>query len=139
MAVDPVEVVVALATEIRVSLRTGDLTAKASNSQDRTLLAGLGPLRSATRHGEAAVLLETVSGETWLVRLSPTSGLVATVEPATVEPATVEPATVEPAAAELAAAEPIAIAPTTVTPTGAPPHGITPPQQRGGERCATVT
>lgn len=80
MPVDPVEVVVSLSTEVRVSLRTGDLTAKASNSRDRLLLAGLGPLRSATRYDEAAVLLETVSGERWLVRLSPASGLVSTVE-----------------------------------------------------------
>jgi len=79
---DGVEVVVGLATEIRVSLRTGDLMAKASNSQDRLLLAGLGPLRSAARYDEEAVLLETVSGERWLVRMSPVSGLVATVEPA---------------------------------------------------------
>ncbi|MEU8709162.1 hypothetical protein [Streptomyces sp. NPDC048565] len=82
MPVDGVEVVVGLVTEIRVSLLTGDLMAKASNSQDRLLLAGLGPLRSATRHDEEAVLLETVSGERWLVRMSPVSGLVATVEPA---------------------------------------------------------
>jgi hypothetical protein len=79
---DGVEVVVGLATEIRVSLLTGDLMAKASNSRDRLLLAGLGPLRSASRYDEAAVLLETVSGERWLVRMSPVSGLVSTVEPA---------------------------------------------------------
>ncbi|PGH47297.1 hypothetical protein [Streptomyces sp. Ru87] len=82
MPVDGVEVVVGLATEIRVSLLTGDLMAKASNSNDRLLLAGLGPLRSATRDDEDSVLLETVSGERWLVRMSPVSGLVAAVEPA---------------------------------------------------------
>ncbi|MFJ8752660.1 hypothetical protein ACIREO_25485 [Streptomyces sp. NPDC102441] len=82
MPADGVEVVVGLTTEIRVSLLTGDLMAKASNSQDRLLLAGLGPLRSAARYDEEAVLLETVSGERWLVRMSPVSGLVATVEPA---------------------------------------------------------
>lgn len=83
MPVDQEEVVVGLATEIRVSLRTGDLTAKASNSRDRVLLAGLGPLRSAARYDEEAVLLETVSGECWLIRISPVSWLVAAVEPAT--------------------------------------------------------
>lgn len=129
MPVDPAEVVVALATEIRVSLRTGDLTAKASNSQDRTLLAGLGPLRSATRYDEAAVLLETVSGETWLVRLSPSSGLVTTVEPAAAQPA----------AADSLAADSLAADSTAGDSTAAPPHGITRPPQRGGERCATVT
>ena len=82
MPVDGVEVVVGLATEIRVNLLTGDLMAKASNSRDRLLLAGLGPLRSAARSDEEAVLLETVSGERWLVRISPVSGLVAAVEPA---------------------------------------------------------
>ena len=81
MPVDGVAVV-GLATEIRVSLLTGDVTAKAPNSRDRLLLAGLGPLRSATRSGEDAVLLETVSGQRWLVRMSPISGLVAAVEPA---------------------------------------------------------
>jgi hypothetical protein len=83
MPVDGVEVVVGLATEIRVSLLTGDLMAKASNSQDRLLLAGLGPLRSAARYDEEAVLLATVSGERWLVRMSPVSGLVSAVEPVT--------------------------------------------------------
>lgn len=82
MPVEGVEVVVGLATEIRVNLLTGDLTAKASNSRDRLLLAGLGPLRSAARSDDEAVLLETESGERWLVRMSPVSGLVATVEPA---------------------------------------------------------
>ncbi len=82
MPVEAMEVVVGLATEIRVSLLTGDLMAKATNSQDRLLLAGLGPLRSAARYDEEAVLLETVSGERWLVRMSPVSGLVAAVEPA---------------------------------------------------------
>ncbi|GAA4956835.1 hypothetical protein GCM10025331_53630 [Actinoplanes utahensis] len=75
-----------LGTEIRVSLRTGDVLAKAPNSRDRLLLAGLGPLRSATRSGEGEVLLETLSGERWLVRMSPVSGLVAAVEPATSPP-----------------------------------------------------
>ncbi|HJP72790.1 MAG TPA: hypothetical protein VJ914_00895 [Pseudonocardiaceae bacterium] len=82
MPADGGEVVVGLATEVRISLRTGDLMAKASNSQDRLLLAGLGPLRSAAQYDEEAVLLETVSGECWLVRMSPVSGLVTTVEPA---------------------------------------------------------
>ncbi|MFI5843325.1 hypothetical protein ACIA8K_26820 [Catenuloplanes sp. NPDC051500] len=77
MLVDTAEVVVGLATEIRVSLRTGDLTAR-----DRLLLAGLGPLRSACRAGEHTLLLETPSGERWLVRMSPVSGLVAALEPA---------------------------------------------------------
>ena len=80
MPVESMEVVVALTTEIRVSLRTGDRMAKASNSQDRLLLAGLGPLRSAVRSGDEAVLLETVTGVRWLVRMSPVSGLVAGVE-----------------------------------------------------------
>lgn len=82
MPADGVEVVIGLATEIRVSLPTGDLMIKQSNSQDRLLLAGLGPLRSAVRCDEDTVLLETVSGERWLVRISPGSGLVAAVEPA---------------------------------------------------------
>ncbi|QUX26740.1 hypothetical protein KGD83_15225 [Nocardiopsis akebiae] len=82
MTVDGVEVVVGLATEIRVSLLSGDLMAKASNSRDRLLLAGLGPLRFAIRFDEETVLLETVPGERWLVRMSPVSGLVAAVEPA---------------------------------------------------------
>ncbi|MCP3012413.1 hypothetical protein NGM33_03655 [Nocardiopsis dassonvillei] len=81
MPVDGVEVVVGLATEVRVSLLSGDLMAKASNSRDRLLLAGLGPLRFAIRFDEETVLLETVSGERWLVRMSPVSGLVAAVEP----------------------------------------------------------
>jgi hypothetical protein len=82
MPVDDVEVVVGLAIEIRVNLLTGDLTAKASNSRDRMLLAGLGPLRSAALSDNEAVLLETESGERWLVRVSPVSGLVAAVDPA---------------------------------------------------------
>ena len=82
MPVDGVEVAIGLAIEIRVNLRTGDLTAKASNSRDRMLLAGLGPLRSAARCDQEAVLLETESGECWLVRMSPVSGLVAAVDPA---------------------------------------------------------
>jgi hypothetical protein len=82
MPVDGLEVVVGLANEIRVNLLTGDLTAKASNSRDRMLLAGLGPLRSASRSGGQAVLLETESGERWLVRMSPVSGLVAALDPA---------------------------------------------------------
>lgn len=77
------EVVVSLGTEIRVSLRTGDLMTKVSGSGDRLLLAGLGPLRSAAPSDDAqALLLETESGERWLVRMSSASGLVATVEPA---------------------------------------------------------
>ncbi len=82
MPVDRTEVVLGLATEIRVDLVTGDLTAKASNSRDRLLLAGLGPLRSAARSDDDAVLLETVAGDRWLVRMSTVSGLVAAVEPA---------------------------------------------------------
>ncbi|MCC2321236.1 hypothetical protein [Cellulomonas xiejunii] len=82
MSADVVEVVVGLATEIRVNLQTGDLTAKAGSSRDRLLLAGLGPLRWAARSEEDAVLLQTVSGERWVVRMSPVSGLVAALEPA---------------------------------------------------------
>lgn len=87
MPVDGVAVVVGPSIEIRVDLRTGDLTAKASNSRDRTLLAGLGPLRSAARCDREAVLLETESGERWLVRMSPVSGLVAAIDPAVGGPA----------------------------------------------------
>lgn len=67
------------AAGVRVSLHTGDVL-----SGNRMLLAGLGPLRSATGAGDRAVLLVTVSGERWLVRMSPFSGLVAAVEPAAV-------------------------------------------------------
>ena len=80
---DDSEVVVSPGTDVRVNLLTGDLTAKSSNSRDRLLLAGLGPLRCAVRTDEDAVLLETVSGERWLVRMSAVSGLVSAVEPAT--------------------------------------------------------
>ena len=83
MPVDGMDLVVGLGNEIRVDMHTGDLMAKASNSRDRLLLAGLGPLRSAAGAGEDAVLLETLSGERWVVRMSPASGLVAAVEPAT--------------------------------------------------------
>ena len=72
------------AAGVRVSLPTGDVL-----SGDRLLLAGLGPLRSATPAGDEGILLETVSGERWLVRLSPVSGLVAAVEPAVVRPVAV--------------------------------------------------
>ncbi|WP_028049620.1 hypothetical protein [Cellulomonas sp. URHD0024] len=82
MPVDSLEVVVGLATDVRVNLRTGDLTASTGTSQDRLLLAGLGPLRWAARYDEDVVFLETVEGERWLVRVSPISGLVAAVEPA---------------------------------------------------------
>ena len=83
MLTDAPEVVVCLSTEVRISLLTGDLIAKTGHGPDRLLLAGLGPLRSASRADEDAVLLETVSGERWLIRMSPISGLVSTVEPAT--------------------------------------------------------
>lgn len=83
MPPDGVEAVVGLTTEIRVSLRTGDLTVRAGDSRDRLLLAGLGPLRRAVRSDARTVLLETATGEHWLVRVSAASGLVTMVEPVT--------------------------------------------------------
>jgi hypothetical protein len=75
------EVLVRLATEIRVNLLTGDLTAGAG-PLGRMLLAGLGALRSVSRaDDDDSVLLETMSGERWLIRISPVSGLVMAVEP----------------------------------------------------------
>ena len=75
------EIPVPLFVDVRVSVVTGDVLARVSESEDRVLLAGHGPLRSASGHGGCSLLLETVAGERWLVVISEESGLVASVEP----------------------------------------------------------
>ncbi|MFK0097248.1 hypothetical protein [Streptomyces sp. NPDC091040] len=75
------EAQVSLGGDIRVSLVSGDVVGRLADGGERLLLVGLGPLWSATRSGPSSLLLETVSSEKWLVRISETSGLVAAVEP----------------------------------------------------------
>ncbi|MFJ8868897.1 hypothetical protein ACIRD6_24405 [Streptomyces sp. NPDC102473] len=72
---------VSLGGDIRVSLVSGDVVCRSADGGDRLLLVGLGPLWSATRSGPSSLLLETVSSEKWLVRISATSGLIAAIEP----------------------------------------------------------
>lgn len=84
MPADPADVTVPLFIDVRVSLASGDVTARPpgppTDAPDRVLLAGLGPLRSAAPHGRSALVLETAAGERWLVAISETSGLVASVD-----------------------------------------------------------
>ncbi|BCJ45983.1 hypothetical protein GCM10010168_49310 [Actinoplanes ianthinogenes] len=61
----------------RVDLATGDVF----RAGGRVLLAGLGPLLAADPAGEDALLLHTRDGERWLLRVSASSGLVASLEP----------------------------------------------------------
>ncbi|MFJ7629338.1 hypothetical protein [Streptomyces sp. SID7909] len=75
------EAQVSLGGDIRVSLVSGDVVGRLADGGERLLLVGLGPLWSATRSGPSSLLLETVSSEKWLVRISETSGLVAAIEP----------------------------------------------------------
>ena len=75
------EVVVSLAKKVRVSLVSGDIVGLSADNEERLLLAGLGPLCSATKSGPSSLLLETRSAERWLVRISEASGLVAAIEP----------------------------------------------------------
>ncbi|MEU0300461.1 hypothetical protein ABZ252_13480 [Streptomyces sp. NPDC006175] len=72
---------VSLGGDIQVSLVSGDVVCRSADGVDRLLLVGLGPLWSATRSGPSSLLLETVSSEKWLVRISETSGLIAAIEP----------------------------------------------------------
>ncbi|MFD9539291.1 hypothetical protein [Streptomyces sp. NPDC060022] len=83
MSAETAEVLVPLFIDVRISLTSGDVTCRpdtAPDAQERLLLAGLGPLRSASGCGNAGLMLEAVSGARWLVGISEESGLVASVE-----------------------------------------------------------